>query len=201
MCRLEAVQEEVHQGQPARARHQVLAEIGAGLDALEVLAVERPLASEQPLVGAHQKAAGAAGRVADGEVRARRGGRASSRGRWTGSARAGVKYWPAPFLPSLAAFSSRPSKAAPFTSTSMAVHSSSSIRVMSRLRLTGLLKRGMDWREDVAEQPFGLPQLAQDVRVVVGQGRAGLVLEAVPVAALRDARRRARRPFSGRAGR
>ena len=55
----------------------------------------------------------------------------------------GVKYWPAPFLPSLAAFSSRPSKAAPFTSTSIADQSSSSIMVMSRLRLTGLLKRGV----------------------------------------------------------
>jgi molecular chaperone DnaK (HSP70) len=34
--------------------------------------------------------------------------------------RLGVKYWPAPFLPSLAACSSRPSNAAPFTSTSIA---------------------------------------------------------------------------------
>jgi hypothetical protein len=55
----------------------------------------------------------------------------------------GVKYCPAPFLPSLAAFSSKPSNASAFTSTSSAVHSVSSIRLTSRLRLTGLLKR--DW--------------------------------------------------------
>jgi hypothetical protein len=66
----------------------------------------------------------------------------------------GVKYCPAPFLPSLAAFSSRPSKAAPFTSTSMEVHSSSSIMAMRRLRLTGLLKRGMDWLKMSPSRPF-----------------------------------------------
>jgi hypothetical protein len=55
----------------------------------------------------------------------------------------GVKYWPAPFFPSLAAFSSKPSNAAPFTSTSIADQFSSSIIVMTRLRLTGLLKRGV----------------------------------------------------------
>ena len=55
----------------------------------------------------------------------------------------GVKYCPAPFLPSLAAFSSSPSNAAPFTSTSIADQSSSSIMAMTRLRLTGLLKRGV----------------------------------------------------------
>ena len=53
----------------------------------------------------------------------------------------GVKYCPAPFLPSAAAFSSRPSKAAALTSTSSAVHSVSSIRPMSLLRLTGLVNR------------------------------------------------------------
>ena len=53
--------------------------------------------------------------------------------------------------------------------------------------MTGLLKRGMDWREDVAEQPVGLPQLAQDVG---GSGRVravpDFVFQAVPVAALGD---------------
>ena len=53
----------------------------------------------------------------------------------------GVKYWPAPFLPSAAAFSRRPSKAAAFTSVSSSVHSVSSMRPMSLWRLTGLVKR------------------------------------------------------------
>ena len=52
-----------------------------------------------------------------------------------------MKYCPAPFFPSLAAFSSSPSKAAALTSTPSAVHFVSSIRSISRLRLTGLLKR------------------------------------------------------------
>ncbi len=43
----------------------------------------------------------------------------------------GVKYWPAPFLPSLAAFSSSPSNAAALMSVSSAIHSVSSIRPMS----------------------------------------------------------------------
>ncbi|SHW63550.1 Uncharacterised protein [Mycobacteroides abscessus subsp. abscessus] len=53
----------------------------------------------------------------------------------------GVKYWPAPFLPSLAAFSNNPSNAAAVMSVSMAVHSVSSIRPMSFCRLTGLVNR------------------------------------------------------------
>ncbi|KAF5056552.1 hypothetical protein DSECCO2_366250 [anaerobic digester metagenome] len=53
----------------------------------------------------------------------------------------GVKYCPAPFFPSLAAFSSSPSNAAPFTSTSRAVHSVWSTSPISRFRLTGFAKR------------------------------------------------------------
>ena len=97
----------------------------------------------------------------------------------------GVKYWPAPFLPSLAAFSSRPSNAAPFTSTSIADQSSSSIMAMTRLRLTGLLKRGVACAKMSREQPAGFAELAQDVGVMIGERGAGLVLEAGPVAALR----------------
>ncbi len=66
----------------------------------------------------------------------------------------GVKYWPAPFLPSLAAFSSRPSNAAPFTSTSIADQSSSSIMAMTRLRLTGLLKRGVACAKMLASKAY-----------------------------------------------
>ena len=55
--------------------------------------------------------------------------------------RRGVKYCPAPFLPSLAAFSSNPSNTAALMSTSSAVHSVSSMRSISRFRFAGLLKR------------------------------------------------------------
>jgi hypothetical protein len=50
----------------------------------------------------------------------------------------GVKYCPAPFLPSLAAFSSNPSNAAAFTSTPSSVHWVSSMSATSFLRFTGL---------------------------------------------------------------
>ena len=48
----------------------------------------------------------------------------------------GVKYCPAPFLPSLAAFSSNPSYAWALTLTLRAVHSISSMSETSRFRLT-----------------------------------------------------------------
>ena len=140
--RLDAVQVQVHQRQPPRPGDEFLPEVGLRLDPLGDVAVQRALGlRDQPLVGGDEEAAGAAGRVADREVAAARAGRASCSGRWTGSAARGVKYCPAPFLPSLAAFSSSPSNAAAFTSTSSAVHSVSSIRLTSFLRLTGLLKR------------------------------------------------------------
>ena len=75
----------------------------------------------------------------------------------------GVKYCPAPFLPSLAAFSSSPSKAAAFTSTSRAVHSVSSIRLTSFLRLTGLLKRDWAPAKMSPRMPCCLPELAEQI--------------------------------------
>ena len=53
----------------------------------------------------------------------------------------GVKYWPAPFLPSAAAFSSRPSNAAALTSTLRLVHSVSSIDLISCARVAGFDSR------------------------------------------------------------
>ena len=55
--------------------------------------------------------------------------------------RRGVKYCPAPFFPSLAAFSSSPSKTAALISISSVVHLVSSIRSIRRFRFAGLLKR------------------------------------------------------------
>ena len=90
----------------------------------------------------------------------------------------GVKYCPAPFLPSLAAFSSSPSKAAALMSTSSAVHSVSSIRSISRLRFAGLLKRDMAPAKMSPSRPGCLPERAQHVGVVVGQLGARLASSA-----------------------
>lgn len=52
-----------------------------------------------------------------------------------------MKYCPAPFFPSAAAFSSSPSNTAAFTSTSIAVHSVPSISWISFFRFTALVNR------------------------------------------------------------
>lgn len=68
--RLQAMEEQVHQREPARARDEVLAVVGLLPDPLDILAVERAFALlQQPFVGADEEAAGAAGGVADGKVR------------------------------------------------------------------------------------------------------------------------------------
>ncbi len=64
----ESVEEEIHEGQAPGAWDQFLAEIGPGFDALDDLAIQRAARLfHQPFVGAHEKPAGAAGGVADGE--------------------------------------------------------------------------------------------------------------------------------------
>ena len=73
---LQAVQEEVHQGQPPRPGDQVLAVVGLLADppGRSRGPAPRPWSrADQPLVGGHQKAARAAGRVADGELPVRAG--------------------------------------------------------------------------------------------------------------------------------
>ena len=81
--------------------------------------------------------------------------------------RRGVKYCPAPFLPSLAAFSSRPSNAAALTSMPSAVHSVSSMTPSSFFRLTGLLNPRLRSCKDVSQQTSLFSQRAKNVDVVV----------------------------------
>ena len=70
--RLDAVEKQIHQREPARARHEVLADEGLRFDAPGVRAVEHAAGNfpgHEPFVTANEKAARAAGRVADAEVR------------------------------------------------------------------------------------------------------------------------------------
>ena len=60
---------EVHEGEGARARNEVLAEVGFELNAFGISAVRDAFGfGDEPFVGADEEAAGAAGRIGDGEV-------------------------------------------------------------------------------------------------------------------------------------
>ena len=68
----ESMQEKVHEGQAPGAGDQLLAQIGPVPDALDDLPVESAVRLfHQPFVGTHEKPAGAAGGIADGELRIR----------------------------------------------------------------------------------------------------------------------------------
>lgn len=133
---LDAVEEKIHQREPARTRDEVLAEVGLRLDALRIGTVEDAFGfRDEPFVGADEKAAGAARRVADFEVGlpARVGLHHMADGL---DERAWREVLARTLLPLLAAFSSKPSKAAPFTSTSIADQSARRCRRAAR-RLRG----------------------------------------------------------------
>ncbi len=64
--RLDAVEKQIHQREPARARHEVLAVIGLCFDAFRIRAVEDAFRFvDQPFVAANEKAAGAAGGISN----------------------------------------------------------------------------------------------------------------------------------------
>ena len=63
----------------------------------------------------------------------------------------GVKYWPAPFFPSLAAFSSKPSKASALTSTPSSVQCGLVDEPDQLLEADRVAESGLRAREDVAE--------------------------------------------------
>lgn len=69
--RLDAVEEQIHQREPTRARHEVLADEGLRFDAPGVRAVEHAAGNflgHEPFVAANKKAARAARRIANGEA-------------------------------------------------------------------------------------------------------------------------------------
>lgn len=67
--RLDLVEVEVHQGQPARPGDELLTVVGPVANALHDVALERTVVFHlEPLVGSDEEAPGAAGRVADREV-------------------------------------------------------------------------------------------------------------------------------------
>ena len=116
--------------------------VGLGPDPFGVASVEaRPCLLEEPLVGARRGIRRCRRRGPDAVLGLPRGSGFMTEQMDSISLR-GVKYCPAPFFPSLAAFSSKPFECRAFDIDVHAVHSSSSIMSTSRLRLTGLLNRG-----------------------------------------------------------
>jgi len=88
----------------------------------------------------------------------------------------GVKYWPAPFLPSLAAFRAGPRSSA----FHVHVHRGPVFLVNhgdDALEVDGLLKRGVACAK-MSPRSRAARGVAQDVGVMIGQRRAGLGLEA-----------------------
>src|SRR5207253_10127761 len=68
--RLDAVQEKVHQREPARTRHQILTVVSLRLDAFRVTAIEDALRLlDEPLVAADEKSASAARWIRNCEFR------------------------------------------------------------------------------------------------------------------------------------
>src|SRR5207249_8248829 len=67
--RLDPMEVQVHERQPAGPRNEVLPEVGLRADALRYVTIKGALGlRNEPLIGAHEKAAGADRGVADGEV-------------------------------------------------------------------------------------------------------------------------------------
>ena len=126
----------------------------------------------QPLVGGDEEAAGAAGRVADRELRlaARVGLHAADDGLDQDARR---EVLPGALLALAGRLLQQPSKPAALTSTSSAVHSVSSIRPMSCLEVDRVVEARLGPAKMSPSMPGCLAELAEDVDVVIGQVGAG----------------------------
>jgi len=182
--RLQAVQEKIHQREAPGARHEVLAVVRGRADPLEVLPLD-PALLQQPLVGAHEKASRPAGRVADREVPARP--RVGFHDADDGLDQNPRREVLARALLALAgrlfeqALEGRP--------LHVHVHGGPFFLVDhgdEALQIDGVVESGHGLAEDIAEKALGLPKPTENVLVVIRQFRAGLCLQAVPAAALRD---------------
>ena len=166
--RLDAVQEEVHQGQAPGPGHEILAVVGLGLDALGLGAVQDALGlPHQPFVGADEEAAGAAGRIGDLELGppARVGLHHAADGL---NQRTRGEILPRPLL---ALAGGLFEQALERRALHVHVHGRPILFVDHRddaLEVDGVVEARHGLGEDVGQQPAGFAELAQDVGVVVG---------------------------------
>jgi len=188
--RLDAVEKQIHQREPARARHEILADEGLRFDAPGVRAVEHGAGNvlgHKPFVTANEKAARAARRIANAEVRfaARIGFHHPNDGL---DERAGREILARAFLAFAGGLFEQTLEGGAFY---VHIHRRPVFLVNhgdDTLEIDGIVKAGRGLGEDVGKQAAGFTEFAQDVRVVIRQRGAGLRLERFPIAILRHFR-------------
>ena len=188
--RLDTVEKQIHQREPARARHEILADEGLRFDAPGVRAIEHAAGDfpgHEPFVSANKKAARAARRVADAEVRfpARVGFHHRDDGL---DERAGREVLARAFLAFAGGLFEQ---ALEGRALHVHVHRRPVLLVNhgdDALEVDRIVKARRGLRENVGEQAAGFAEFAEDVGVVIGQLRAGLGLERFPIAILRHFR-------------
>jgi hypothetical protein len=187
--RLDAVEEQVHEREPARSRHEVLAVINFLADEI-IRAIEHAAGDglgDEPFPRADEEAARAAGGIADAEVglAARVGLHDAAdgldeRARGEVLARAFLAFAGGLFEQT---FERRPLHVHVHRRPILLVNHGDDALEVDRIVEA---RRGL--RKDVAEDAGLLAKFAEDVGVMIGQRRAGFVLEAGPIEFLRHLR-------------
>ena len=175
--RFHAVQKQVHQREPARARHEVLAVIDFFAD--EIIRAVKHAAGDglgdEPFPRADEKAAGAAGGIAEAEV-----GIATRVGLHDAAdgldERAGREVLASAFLAFAGGLFQQALERRAFH---VHIHRGPVLLVNhgdDALEVDGIIEARRGLRKDVAEDAGLFAELAQDVGVMIGERRAGLSL-------------------------
>ncbi|OPZ95350.1 MAG: hypothetical protein BWY71_02266 [Planctomycetes bacterium ADurb.Bin412] len=171
--RFEAVQKEVHQGQPPRPGDQVLSVIGFLLDAFDLIDGDCPLGLfHQPFIGRHQKAARPAGRVANLHfIICQRVGLHQPDHRL--DEYAGGKILARAFFPFTGRLFQQPLEGVGLDIDPQAGPVFRIDHGDDLLEADRIVELGHRLGEDIPQQPLGLPQCLQDRQIMIGQGCAG----------------------------